>query len=84
MGVFRVNRTENYTTISNYHLKDKNLSLKAKGLLSMMFSLPDDWDYSVRGLQMICKETKDTINGGIRAHAHKGQYNTSRSGCSLG
>ena len=63
MGVFRVNRTENNTTISNYHLKDKNLSLKAKGLLSMMFSLPDDWDYSVRGLQMICKETKDTING---------------------
>lgn len=63
MAIIRVNKNRNYTTISKYHLQDKNLSLKAKGLLSMMLSLPDDWDYSVRGLSVICKETKDTING---------------------
>lgn len=47
--------------MSNYHLRDKNLSLKAKGLLSFMLSLPDDWDYSLRGLVAICKESKDAI-----------------------
>ena len=63
MAIFRINKNNNYTTISNYHLQDKNLSLKAKGLLSVMLSLPKGWDYSVRGLSSICKETKDTING---------------------
>lgn len=63
MAIFRINKNKNYTTISKYHLSDKNLSLKAKGLLSLMLSLPKDWDYSVRGLSVICKETKDTING---------------------
>ena len=47
--VFRINKTKNYTVMSNYHLQDKNLSYKAKGLLSCMLSLPDDWNYSVRG-----------------------------------
>lgn len=63
MAVFRVHKNKNYTTLSNYHLQDKNLSLKAKGLLSLMLSLPSNWDYSVRGLEKICVETKDTING---------------------
>ena len=63
MAVFRVHKNKNYTTLSNYHLQDKNLSLKAKGLLSLMLSLPSNWDYSVRGLEKICIETKDTING---------------------
>ena len=63
MAIFRINKNKDYTTICNYHLKDKNLSLKAKGLLSLMLSLPENWDYSVRGLSKICKETKDTING---------------------
>ena len=63
MAVFRVHKNKNYTTMSNYHLQDKNLSLKAKGLLSLMLSLPNNWDYSVRGLEKICTETKDTING---------------------
>ena len=62
MAVFRVNKNKDYTTISNFHLKDKNLSLKAKGLLSMMLSLPEDWDYSVKGLTAICLESKNTIN----------------------
>lgn len=48
--VFRVERTKNYTVMANYHLKDKRLSLKAKGLLSVMLSLPDDWNYNMKGL----------------------------------
>lgn len=54
--IFRIEKNKNYTVISNYHLKDKNLSLKAKGLLSLMLSLPEDWDYSINGLVAICKE----------------------------
>ena len=61
MAVFRVNKTNNYTVMSNKHLKDKNLSLKAKGLLSMMLSLPDDWDYSIEGLIAISKENRASI-----------------------
>lgn len=62
MTIFKKEPIENYTIMSNYHLQDNNLSLKAKGLLSVMLSLPDEWDYSSRGLSTICKETKDTIN----------------------
>lgn len=60
--VFRINKTKNYTVMSNYHLQDKNLSYKAKGLLSCMLSLPDDWNYSVRGLTAISKEGIKAIN----------------------
>lgn len=63
MAVIRTIKNDNYTTMSNYHLKDKKLSLKAKGLLSMMLSLPDEWHYSVKGLKGICKESINTING---------------------
>lgn len=62
MSVIRTIKNENYTTVCNTHLRDKNLSLKAKGLLSMMLSLPDKWHYSVKGLEGICKESKNTIN----------------------
>ena len=62
MAVIRTIKNENYTTMCNTHLRDKNLSLKAKGLLSMMLSLPDKWYYSVKGLEGICKESKNTIN----------------------
>lgn len=62
MTIFKKEPSENYTIMSNYHLQDNNLSLKAKGLLSVMLSLPADWNYSSRGLSTICKETKDTIN----------------------
>ena len=61
MPVFRVEKTKNYTVMSNYHLKDKSLSLKAAGLLSKMLSLPDDWDYSISGLVSICKESKASV-----------------------
>jgi hypothetical protein len=63
MAVIRTIKNDNYTTMSNYHLKDKELSLKAKGLLSMMLSFPDEWHYSVKGLKGICKESVNTING---------------------
>ena len=56
MSVFRVERNKNFTVMSNYHLRDKNLSLKAIGLLSKMLSLPEDWDYSLAGLTTICKD----------------------------
>ncbi len=61
MSTFKINKNRDFTVMSNYHLRDKNLSLKAKGLLSFMLSLPDDWDYSLRGLVAICKESKDAI-----------------------
>ncbi len=56
MALFRIEKNKNYTVMSNYHLQDKNLSFKAKGLLSFMLSLPDDWDYSINGLVSISKE----------------------------
>lgn len=62
MAVIRTIKNEDYTTMCNTHLRDKNLSLKAKGLLSMMLSLPGKWHYSVKGLEGICKESKNTIN----------------------
>ena len=61
MAIFRVNKNKNYTVMSNYHLKDTNMSFKAKGLLSMMLSLPDDWDYSITGLSKISKENEKAI-----------------------
>lgn len=61
MAVIRVNNTTGFTIMSNYHLRDKELSLKAKGLLSLFLSLPSDWDYSVQGLVAIVKESKSTI-----------------------
>ncbi len=64
-SVCRVNKTENYTVMSNYHLKSKNLSLKAIGLLSKVLSLPNDWDYSISGLTYICKEKETAIKAAL-------------------
>ena len=66
MAVIRVNKNKNYTIMSNYHFKDKNMSLKAKGLLSMMLSLPDNWNYSVEGLVAISKESKTVIQSTLK------------------
>jgi len=66
MAVFRVEKTRDYTVMANYHLKDTSLSLKAKGLLSMMLSLPDEWNYTTRGLASICKEGVDSIGATLR------------------
>ena len=66
MAVFRVQKTQNYTIMSNHHLLNKALSLKAKGLLSLMLSLPEDWDYTTRGLASICKEGVDSVCATVR------------------
>ena len=65
MSVIRVFKDKNYTVMSNIHLRDKNLSLKAKGLLSLMLSLPDDWSYSLAGLCVICKESETAVKSAL-------------------
>ena len=65
MPVFRVERNKGYTVMSNYHLRDKALSLKAKGLLSQILSLPEDWDYTLSGLCYINRESKDAIRSAV-------------------
>ena len=64
--VFRVVKTKNYTMMSNQHLKDKRLTLKAKGLMSVMLSLPENWDYTLRGLSAISKEGVDAISEAVK------------------
>ena len=66
MAVFRVKKTRDYTVMSNHHLRNTDLSLKAKGLLSLMLSLPDNWDYTTKGLACICKDGIDSINSGVK------------------
>ncbi len=66
MPVFRVERNKGYTVMSNYHLRDKSLSLKAKGLLSQILSLPEDWDYTTKGLACICKDGVDSITTAVK------------------
>ncbi len=66
MAVCRVEKNRNYTTMSNYHLRDRNLSNKARGLLSTMLSLPEDWDYTTRGLALICKGGVDSITAQLK------------------
>ena len=66
MAVFRINKTRDYTVMSNYHLKDTSLTLKSKGLLSMMLSLPEEWNYTTRGLAAICKEGVDCIGTALK------------------
>ena len=61
MSVIRIHKTNNFTVMSNYHFKEKKMSLKAKGLLSLMLSLPDDWNYSVSGLVRLSKDGKDSV-----------------------
>lgn len=66
MAVFRVEKTKDYTVMSNHHLRNTKLSLKAKGLMSLMLSLPEDWDYTLKGLSCICKDGIDAISATIK------------------
>lgn len=66
MTTFKINKTKDFTVMSNYHLRDRNLSLKSKGLLSYMLSLPEDWDYSINGLVAICKEEETAIKTALK------------------
>ena len=81
MGVLRVEKNTNYSTMCNEHLKDMNLSLKAKGLLSIMLSLPDEWHYSVKGLKAICLESINTINGILQELEENGYLLRNRIYC---
>ena len=66
MAVFRVERNNGYTVMSNHHLRNKELTLKAKGLLSQMLSLPENWDYTLKGLSLINREQIDAIREAVR------------------
>ena len=72
MAVFRVEKIKNYTVMSNHHLRDKSLSLKAKGLLSLMLSLPEDWDYTTKGLARICRDGVDSIRSAVQELEQRG------------
>jgi len=78
MAVFRVERNKGYTVMSNHHLRNKDLSLKAKGLLSQMLSLPEDWDYTLKGLSLINREQIDAIRAAIRELEQAGYIVRSR------
>ena len=66
MAVFRVEKTRDYTIMANHHLKNRELTLKAKGLMSVLLSLPDDWDYTLKGLACISREGVDAIREAVR------------------
>lgn len=78
MAVFRVERNKGYTVMSNHHLRNKELTLKAKGLLSQMLSLPEDWDYTLAGLSRINREKIDAIREAVRELERAGYIQRSR------
>lgn len=79
MSVFRVERTGDYTVMSNHHLKNRALSLKAKGLLSLILSLPDDWDYTLRGLAYISLESVDSVRRAVTELENEGYITRTRT-----
>ena len=81
MAVFRIEKTRDYTVMANHHLRNTKLSLKAKGLLSLMLSLPENWDYTTRGLAKICKDGVDSICSAVNELEEHG-YNIRRNGVS--
>lgn len=78
MAVFRVEKTRDFTVMSNHHLRNPRLSLKAKGLLSLMLSLPEDWDYTTKGLAYICKDGIDAISTTLRELEDQGYLTRER------
>lgn len=84
MAVFRVEKTKDYTVMSNYHLKDKTITLKAKGLLSQMLSLPESWNYTLEGLAQLNKEKIDAIRAAVKELETAGYIERSRERDSKG
>ena len=84
MAVFRIEKTRDYTVMSNHHLQNTALSLKAQGLLSLMLSLPDGWDYTTKGLAHICKDGVDSICAGVRELEEHGYMSVSESATPTG
>ncbi len=78
MAVFRVEKTRDYTVMANHHLKNRALTLKAKGLLSLMLSLPEDWDYTLKGLSLISLESIDAIREAVKELERTGYIVRSR------
>ena len=79
MAVFRIEKTRDFTVMSNYHLRDVELSLKAKGLLSLMLSLPEDWDYTTKGPACICKDGVDSITSALKELENHGYLTRQRT-----
>ena len=84
MAVFRVEKNRGYTVMSNHHLRNKDLSLKAKGLLSQMLSLPESWDFTLKGLSLINREQIDAIRAAVRELEQAGYIVRSRERDSQG
>ena len=84
MAVFRVEKTRDFTVMSNHHLRNPRLSLKAKGLMSLMLSLPEDWDYTTKGLAYICKDGIDAISTTLRELEDQGYLTRERQRMSNG
>ena len=84
MAVFRIEKTRDYTVMSNHHLRNAGLSLKSKGLLSMMLSLPEDWNYTTRGLVKIYKEGTDSIGSALKELKRVGYKSATVSGTAKG
>lgn len=78
MAVFRVEKTRDYTVMSNHHLRNVGLSLKAKGLMSLMLSLPEDWDYTLKGLSQICRDGVDSISSALKELEQQGYLTRKR------
>ena len=78
MATFRIEKTKDYTVMSNYHLRDRKLSLKATGLLSLMLSLPETWDYTLAGLASICKDGLGSVRSGITELEERGYLTRKR------
>ncbi len=78
MAVFRVEKTKDFTVMCNHHLRNVKLSLKAKGLLSLMLSLPEDWDYTTKGLACICKDGVDSIGSTLKELEQQGYLTRKR------
>ena len=78
MAVFRVEKTKDFTVMCNHHLRNVKLSLKAKGLLSLMLSLPEDWDYTTKGLACICKDGVDSIASALKELERQGYLTRQR------
>ena len=78
MAIIRVEKTKDYTTMSNYHFKEKDMSLKAKGLLSLILSLPEEWDYTLAGLATLCSDGKDSVRTALSELEEFGYVITAR------
>ena len=78
MAVFRIEKTQNYTVMSNHHLRNPAISLKAKGLLSQILSLPENWDYTLAGLSRINRESIDAIRTAVQELERAGYVTRSR------